>query len=89
MDDCEKSFHRMYHYLDGELTVWRRWRITRHLDQCPPCVQVYDFEMEVRQVVATRCRDQMPPELKRRIAEALGIDVNAPGATGSSEAGSV
>jgi len=28
--DCEQAFHRMYTYLDGELTVWRRWIITRH-----------------------------------------------------------
>lgn len=77
MDDCEKAIHRMYHYLDGEITVWRRWRISRHLGKCPPCAQGYDFEMELRQVIAVRCRDQVPPDLKRRIAEALGCD--APG----------
>jgi len=70
--DCEKAFHRMYTYLDGELTIWRRWKITRHLDQCPPCAQGFDFEMEIRQVVSSRCRDQVPPALKARIAEALG-----------------
>jgi anti-sigma factor (TIGR02949 family) len=70
--DCDKAIHRMYHYLDGELTVFRRWKITRHLDRCPPCAQGYDFEIELRQVIATRCRDQVPPDLKRRIAEALG-----------------
>jgi len=72
MDDCEKAIHRMYHYLDGELTVWRRWRISRHLDKCPPCAYGYDFEIELRQVIATRCRDQVPPDLKQRIADALG-----------------
>ena len=71
--DCEKANRRMYHYLDGELTVWRRWVITRHLDHCPPCANGYDFEVELRQVVASRCRDQVPPELKRRVAEALGL----------------
>ena len=23
--DCDKAIYRIYHYLDGELTVWRRW----------------------------------------------------------------
>ena len=32
--DCEQSIHRVYEYLDGELTVWRRIAITRHLDEC-------------------------------------------------------
>ena len=72
--DCEKASARMYRYLDGEMTVWRRWKITRHLHRCPPCADGFDFEVEVRQVVAVRCRDDVPPELRRRIAAALGID---------------
>ena len=71
--DCEHASHRMYHYLDGELTVWRRWVITRHLNRCPPCAHGYDFEIELRQVIAMRCRDTVPPELKRRVADALGL----------------
>jgi mycothiol system anti-sigma-R factor len=70
--DCDKAIHRIYSYLDGELTVWRRWSITRHLDDCPPCAQGFDFELELRQVIASKCRDEVPPGLKRRIAEALG-----------------
>jgi mycothiol system anti-sigma-R factor len=76
--DCDKAFHRMYYYLDGEITVWRRWKIRRHLDRCPPCAQGFDFEVELRQVVATRCRDEMPPELKRRIADTLGVELHEP-----------
>ncbi|HEY6318958.1 MAG TPA: mycothiol system anti-sigma-R factor [Acidimicrobiia bacterium] len=71
--DCEAASHRMYFYLDGELTVWRRWVITRHLDRCPPCAHGFDFEMELRQVIASRCRDRVPEDLKRRVADALGI----------------
>ena len=71
--DCEKAAHRMDHYLDGELAVWRRWVITRHLNRCPPCADCFTFEIEFRQVVANRCRDEMPPELKRRITDALGL----------------
>jgi mycothiol system anti-sigma-R factor len=70
--DCEKASYRVYRYLDGELTVWRRWTIRRHLDKCPPCAQGFDFEFELRQVVSSKCRDEVPPDLQRRIAEALG-----------------
>ena len=35
--DCDKAIYRVYGYLDGELTVWRRWTIRRHLGKCPPC----------------------------------------------------
>jgi mycothiol system anti-sigma-R factor len=70
--DCDEAIVRIYQYLDGELTVWRRRAISRHLDECPPCAQGFDFEMELRQVVASKCRDEVPPDLKRRIAEAIG-----------------
>ena len=71
--DCDKAAFRMHHYLDGHVTIWRRWVIRRHLHRCPPCANGYDFELEVRQVVAMRCREQVPPELRQRIADALGI----------------
>ncbi len=71
--DCDKAIYRVYLYLDGELTVWRRWTIKRHLDKCPPCAQGFDFEVELRQVVSTKCRDEAPDHLRRRIAEQLGL----------------
>ena len=73
--DCDEAIVRIYQYLDGELTVWRRRAIARHLDECPPCAHGFDFEIELRQVVASKCRDEVPPELKRRIAQAIGVTV--------------
>jgi mycothiol system anti-sigma-R factor len=70
--DCEETIHQIYFYLDGELTSWRRQQITRHLDECPPCAHGFDFEIELRQVIASKCRDEVPLDLKRRIAEVLG-----------------
>jgi len=81
--DCDKADRRMYSYLDGEITLWRRWFITRHLNRCPPCAKGYDFEIELRQVIASRCREQVPPELKVRIAQALGIEDQVPECGGS------
>lgn len=74
--DCDDAIHRVHHYLDGELTVWKRRAIARHLDECPPCAQGFDFEIEVRRLVATRCRDEAPADLRRRIAAALGLAVD-------------
>jgi mycothiol system anti-sigma-R factor len=71
--DCEHTIREVYLYLDGELTTLRRWQITRHLNRCPPCQNGYDFEVELRQVIATRCHDRVPEELKQRIADAIGL----------------
>jgi mycothiol system anti-sigma-R factor len=71
--DCDHALHRVYEYLDGELTMWRRMAITRHLDECPPCAQGFTFELEVRRVIVSKCSEEVPPDLRDRIAEALGI----------------
>ena len=64
---------RVYEYLDGELTVWKRRAITRHLDECPPCAEGFTFEIEIRRVIVSKCVEEAPQDLKQRIAMALGI----------------
>ena len=71
--DCQETHMRVYEYLDGELTVWRRMAITRHLVECPPCGEAFSFEIDLRRVVVSKCVEEVPAELKARIAEALGI----------------
>jgi mycothiol system anti-sigma-R factor len=71
--DCEHAIHRVYEYLDGELTMWRRRAIARHLDECPPCAQGFYFELEIRRVVVSKCSETVPNDLRERIGRALGI----------------
>jgi len=69
--DCDGAVHELYHYLDGELTDERRELITVHLDLCAPCAKAVDFEAELRQVIAQRCRDRVPDSLVARVAAAI------------------
>jgi mycothiol system anti-sigma-R factor len=71
-DPCEEALHELYHFLDGELTDTRRQLISSHLDGCSSCLGVFDFEVELRHVVAQRCRDTVPDALRERIAKAIG-----------------
>jgi mycothiol system anti-sigma-R factor len=71
MGDCEDAVHRLYHFLDGELDDARRADIKRHLDECLPCLEAFDFEAELRIVIAQRCRDEVPEGLRDRIAQAI------------------
>ena len=54
--DCDDALHRVYEYLDGEMTVWRRRAITRHLDECPPCAQGFVFEVELRRISTSKTK---------------------------------
>ncbi len=67
-DPCEEALHELYHFLDGELTDERRTLISGHLDGCTTCLGAFDFEADLRRVVAERCRESVPQELRLRIA---------------------
>ena len=41
-------------------------------ESCPPCFEAFDFEAEIKQYIAQKCRDRMPDELRARIADAIG-----------------
>ena len=72
--DCSGALHELYEYLDGELTEERRTLIAAHLDGCSTCLGVYDFEADLRRVVAERCRDSVPESLRLRIARIIQIE---------------
>jgi mycothiol system anti-sigma-R factor len=77
---CTEAVEVLYHYLDGELTYERRVTIQQHLDDCPPCLDAFDFEAELRVVIAHKCRERVPDSLRLRVAQALrAIDNEADG----------
>ena len=68
IDPCEEALQELYHFLQGELTEERRSLINGHLDGCTTCLGAFDFEAELRRVVAERCRETVPEHLRLRIA---------------------
>jgi len=83
--DCEEAIHTLYTFLDGELTLERRLDIQRHLEECSPCLEAFDFEAELKIVIARKCRDSVPPSLLDRVSRALA-DASGPG-VGSEDPG--
>jgi len=69
--DCREALHRVYHFLDGEMTAERRDQIARHLERCAPCLRAFGFETELRKLIADKCRDEVPEGLRLRIASAI------------------
>lgn len=69
--DCEEAIHRLYDFLDGELTEERRREFRAHLDNCAPCVEKYEFEAELRRIIADRGKERVPDELRQRVSNAI------------------
>jgi mycothiol system anti-sigma-R factor len=73
-DDCVAMVAKLYEFLDGELTEQRRYLIQAHLEGCPSCFSAFDFELELRLVVADRVKADVPVSLVERVRRAISED---------------
>jgi mycothiol system anti-sigma-R factor len=67
-DPCEKCEEVMQPYLDRALDEEERAEAEAHLDRCGYCRKRYRFEESLRQFVRKACSEEMPPELKEKLA---------------------
>jgi mycothiol system anti-sigma-R factor len=67
-DPCEKCEQWMQPYLDRQLDDDERAKAEAHLDGCGYCRKRYRFEETLRVFVRRACVEQMPVELKQKLA---------------------
>lgn len=66
--DCDEILQRVYVFLDHELEDASCAEIQQHLDECAPCLALYDIEMLVKKLVHRSCgSDHAPEALRERI----------------------
>jgi hypothetical protein len=58
----------MQPYLDRVLTDAERLEAEAHLAECGWCERRYRFEVSLRQYVRQAVEEQMPPQLKEKLA---------------------
>jgi len=68
---CEDALAELHRYLDRELDDHQRAEIETHLRGCSPCLEAFDFEAELKRMVAKGCQEQVPQSLRTRVLEAL------------------
>lgn len=67
-DDCEKCEELLQPYLDRVLSDAERAEAEQHLEGCSYCRKRYVFEEQIRQFVRQSVVEEMPPELKQKLA---------------------
>jgi anti-sigma factor (TIGR02949 family) len=67
-DPCVKCEEMLQPYLDRELNEAERAEAEAHLSWCSYCRKRYRFEEHLRRFVRQAAAEQMPPELKARLA---------------------
>jgi anti-sigma factor (TIGR02949 family) len=71
--DCGQALGRLFEYLDSELGAPDSDRIRAHLAECAPCLDEYDVEVVVKNLVRRSCQELAPAELRVRIHERLTV----------------
>ncbi|MCP4436033.1 MAG: mycothiol system anti-sigma-R factor [Actinomycetia bacterium] len=78
--DCEGAVAQLYEYLDGELQNADMDTVAEHLQRCSPCLEAFDFHAELRRVVASKCAEEMPAELRSKLLHVADrADTDGPG----------
>jgi mycothiol system anti-sigma-R factor len=66
--DCSEVLHRIYEYLDGEMTRDDTAKIAHHLEACSPCLKQYDLDQALKALVKRSCQcESAPVELRTQI----------------------
>jgi mycothiol system anti-sigma-R factor len=68
IDPCEKCEEVLQPFLDRELNDAEYREAEAHLDDCSYCRKRYRFEEKLRMYVRQACAEEMPPELKAKLA---------------------
>ena len=84
MADCKQTLRELDAFLDDELSSETRQQIHLHLDGCVDCLQAFDFQAELKQVIRRKCsNDEMPPGLLAKIEMCFNEDFDGDGIIGS------
>jgi mycothiol system anti-sigma-R factor len=67
-DPCAACEELLQPFLDRQLNEDERAEAERHLDECSDCRKRYVFEEKLRMFVRQAVVEEMPPELKQKLA---------------------
>lgn len=75
-EDCANALSKLYEFLDQELDAADADDIRHHLVACEPCLDAYDAETALRQLIKRGCGGEHAPEhLKAKVMAVLERNV--------------
>jgi anti-sigma factor (TIGR02949 family) len=71
-DECANALSKLYEFLDQELVAADADDIRQHLAACEPCLDTYDAEQALKQLVKRGCAGEAAPEhLKAKVMQVI------------------
>ncbi|HEV3097605.1 MAG TPA: mycothiol system anti-sigma-R factor [Candidatus Dormibacteraeota bacterium] len=69
-DHCEQTMRNLSGYIDRELNDADIKKVKAHLDDCPPCEEVFEFQAEMKRLVRKECcKDDAPARLRQWVRQ--------------------
>ncbi|MBK1785738.1 mycothiol system anti-sigma-R factor [Prauserella cavernicola] len=69
---CEQALAEIFLLLDKECSPERDEELRKHIDDCPPCLEEYGIDEQLKQLLARKCGgDHAPAELKSRLRASI------------------
>lgn len=65
--ECHDVLERVVFFIDNELDEADCDQIQRHLDECGPCLHLFDLERTVKSLVARSCPEHAPEGLRDKV----------------------
>ena len=72
-NNCNDALERLWEYLDAELDAPDSDVVRAHLAECHGCLEEYDVEVVVKNLVRRGCQEEAPEGLRLRIHEQLTV----------------
>ncbi|MGN0063373.1 MAG: mycothiol system anti-sigma-R factor [Nocardioides sp.] len=66
-EDCADFLERIVYLIDNELPEGDCTVVRAHLDGCNPCLEKYDLQVTVKQLVARSCGEEAPAGLLDKV----------------------
>jgi mycothiol system anti-sigma-R factor len=70
-DECQDFLERISYLLDNELEETECTEVRVHIESCSPCLERYDVQRTIKQMVARSCAERAPDSLRARVLVSL------------------
>ncbi|MFC4000456.1 mycothiol system anti-sigma-R factor [Prauserella oleivorans] len=69
---CDEALAEIYLLLDKECTPERDAQLRKHIEDCPPCLEEYGIDEQIKQLLHRKCGgDHAPADLKNRLRASI------------------
>ncbi len=69
---CTEAQEHLWDYLDGEMSAGDCAKIKAHIEDCPPCLEMFNNEQKVKDAVHRACGcESAPQDLRSRVTSLI------------------